>query len=178
MTPHSHHAHGSHAAAPGAGAACCATAAASPVPHAHASHASHGWRAASSVTLHCLTGCAIGEWIGLAIGTSLALPPTVIVALAVVLSFISGFALTLIPLLRRGLKFGEAMRIVWVGEAISIAVMELVMNLVDYHMGGMQSGGLLSLRYWTAFALALVAGYAAAVPVNFWLLERNLKKCH
>lgn len=162
---------------------CCSTPAkheSSPSPHAaHANHAhGTGWKAASSVTLHCLTGCAVGEWIGLAIGVGLGLPAVTTIVLAVVLSFISGFALTLVPLIKGGMGFNQAMKIVWVGEVISISVMELVMNLVDYHMGGMRAVSLASAQYWSAFGSALVAGYVAAIPVNYWLLQRNLKNCH
>ena len=102
-------------------------------------------------------------------------------ALAVVLSFASGFALTLVPLVRRGMALRAALSMVWVGETVSIAVMELVMNLVDYALGGMNNAGgsrLLTAQYWTAFGVALVAGYLAALPVNAWLLRRNLKNCH
>jgi hypothetical protein len=149
---------------------------------AHAAHAGHahqaGWRGAASVTLHCLTGCAIGELTGLAIGVSLGWHPAMTVALAVALSFFSGFALTLVPMLRRGFGFADSLRTVWLGEVISISVMELVMNLVDYHMGGMRGVSLVSARYWEAFALALVAGFLAAWPVNAWMLGRNMKRCH
>lgn len=148
-------------------------------PEAHAGHAHHGgWRAAASVTVHCLTGCAIGELLGLAIGVSLGWPPRLTVSLAVVLSFFSGFALTLIPMLRRGFSFADSFRTVWLGELISISTMELVMNLVDYEMGGMRGVSLTSGRYWESFALALVAGYLAAWPVNAWMLGRNMKRCH
>ncbi len=165
--------------------ACCHgdTAQAAPahaaMPDAHAGHAHHGgWRGAASVTLHCLTGCAIGELAGLAIGVSLGWPPTMTVSLAVALSFVSGFALTLLPMLRRGFGLADSFRTVWLGEVISISVMELVMNLVDYQMGGMRGVSLVSARYWEAFALALLGGFLAAWPVNAWMLGRNMKRCH
>lgn len=173
-----------------AGSACChgKPAAAPPAQehdtspqasHGHASGHRGSWRAAASVTLHCLTGCAIGEWLGLSIGVTLGLGTVKTIALAVTLAFICGFALTLIPLMRRGLRFAQAWRIVWIGETVSIAVMELVMNLVDYQLGGMQAGmSLLHPQYWIAFGVAALAGYLAAWPVNWWLLRRNLKNCH
>ena len=170
------------------GGACCHDKPTAQV-HAHTTdpHAGHGhaaghrgsWRAAASVTLHCLTGCAIGEWLGLSIGVTLGLGTVKTIALAVTLAFICGFALTLIPLMRRGLRFAQAWKIVWIGETVSIAVMELVMNLVDYQLGGMQAGmSLLHPQYWIAFGVAALAGYLAAWPVNWWLLRRNLKNCH
>jgi len=162
--------------------ACChgdAAQVAPAPPEAHAGHAhGGGWGGAASVTLHCLTGCAIGELAGLAIGVSLGWAPQLTIALAVALSFVSGFALTLIPMLRRGFGFADSFRTVWLGEVISISVMELVMNLVDYHMGGMRGVSLVSARYWEAFALALAGGFLAAWPVNAWMLSRNMKRCH
>lgn len=168
--PHHDHAagHGSHGAAPAA---------------VHAAHAGHahgsGWGDAARVTLHCLTGCAIGEWLGLAIGVSLGWSIGATITLAVTLAFLFGFALTIIPMMRRGLGFMQALRIVWLGELVSISVMELVMNVVDYQLGGMGPGmSLLHPQYWIAFGVAAASGYLAALPINKWLLGRNLKKCH
>jgi hypothetical protein len=160
---------------------CCRQAATTTAPAtAPAGHAqAHGsWRAAASVTAHCLGGCAIGELAGLAIGVGLGLPVAVTITLAVALSFLSGFALTLLPMLRRGLGIARAFQIVWLGELISISTMELVMNLVDYRMGGMRGVSLVSPRYWAAFGLAAVAGYLAAWPVNRWMLGRGVQRCH
>ena len=137
-----------------------------------------GWRAAAMVTLHCLTGCLIGEWTGLAIGVALSLSSGLTVVLATVLAYASGFGLTIWPLLRRGMRLWPALTTVFVGEAVSIGVMEAAMNAVDYRMGGMGVRSLFAPRYWEALAVASVAGFLAAWPVNFWLLGRNLKKCH
>jgi hypothetical protein len=152
----------------------CAIPQNSRVEHAHAI----GWKDAISITLHCLTGCAIGELTGLAIGVSLGWRPPVTIALAVGLSFVSGFALTLIPMVQRGFDFFASLRTVWIGEVISISVMEFVMNIVDYQTGGMRGVSLSSPRYWVAFALALAGGFLIAWPVNRWMLRRNLKRCH
>ncbi len=146
------------------------------VKHSHTQGS--GWAAAASVTVHCLTGCAIGEFIGLAIGVSAGFPVHVTITLAVVLSFISGFALTIIPMMRRGVTFATAFQTVWLGEVISISVMELMMNLIDYHMGGMRGVSMMHAQYWEAFGAALVVGYFAALPVNKWMLSRNMKNCH
>jgi len=164
------------------GQGCChspdQTAPETPASH-HPGHVHTGsWSDAASVTLHCLTGCAIGELAGLSIGVGLGWPSTATIALAVVLSFVSGFSLTLLPLFQRGLGFALAFRTVWLGETISIGVMELVMNFVDYHMGGMRAVSLLSTKYWIAFALAGIAGFVAALPVNYWMLSKNMKRCH
>lgn len=146
--------------------------------HAHHHHGAHGGSGsaaalATQATLHCLLGCGIGEFIGLALGVTLGLGPWATTALATVLGFLSGYVLGLWPLARQGMGWIRAFRLIWIGETLSIAVMELAMNLVDYHAGGMRAASVLSLRFWTAYALALPAGFLVAWPVNFWLLKRN-----
>jgi hypothetical protein len=145
---------------------------------AHVDGGESGWRAAAMVTSHCLMGCLIGEWIGLAIGVVLSLPTGATVVLATTLAYMSGFGLTIWPLLRRGMGFWPALTTVFVGEAVSIGVMETAMNAVDYAMGGMGVKSLFAPRYWEALGVASVAGFLGAWPVNFWLLGRNMKSCH
>lgn len=154
-----------------------------PVPLAHAHH--HGGgdaslsRLASSATLHCLTGCAIGEFAGLAIGVSLGLDPWTTMSLATALGFLSGYTLGLWPLVKTGMTWLQAFRTIWLGETVSIAVMELVMNFTDYHVGGVQASSIFAPMFWFGFLAALPAGYLAAWPVNYWLLKRKVKKpCH
>jgi hypothetical protein len=109
--------------------------------HAQHAHAHHGHPGGSSLslathaTLHCLTGCAIGELAGLMIGVSLGLAAGWTIALATVLGFASGYTLGLWPLVKQGSSWLGAFRTIWLGETVSIAVMELVMNLTDYHVG-------------------------------------------
>lgn len=149
-------------------------------PHAH--HGGHGGSAVATslhATLHCLTGCIIGEVAGLLIGVSLGLPPAATIALATALSYLSGMTLGLVPVMRRERTgFLAALRIIWVGEVISIGVMELVMNVVDYRMGGMGAPSVASWMFWRGLIFAVPAGFLAAWPVNYWLLSRNLKACH
>jgi hypothetical protein len=146
---------------------------------AHSSHKASSLGAAHHATVHCLTGCVIGEVAGLMIGVHFGLPVWATMTLAVVLAYISGFSLSIFPLMRRtGLSFGAALKAIWIGEAVSIAVMELVMNVVDYHMGGMQAASVTSWQFWQALLYAIPAGYIAAFPVNAWLIGRQLKKCH
>lgn len=136
-------------------------------------------RTAASATVHCLSGCAIGEFIGLAMGVHYGWTPALTMTIATILAFITGFGLTLIPLMRgRGLSFRQAWKIVWIGETVSITVMEIAMNFTDYHMGGMTVAGLHEPWFWISFGFAMAAGFAAAFPVNWWLLSRNLKNCH
>ena len=147
--------------------------------HAHA-HAGDGpWRTAAHSTLHCLTGCVIGEVAGLLIGVSLGFSPWATIALATALSYLSGMTLGLVPVMRsQGIGLAAALRIIWVGEVISIGVMELVMNIVDYQMGGMTAPSVASWMFWRGIVFAVPAGFIAALPVNYWLLKRNLKACH
>jgi hypothetical protein len=146
---------------------------------AHAGHGKSSWNAAAHATLHCLTGCVIGELIGLMIGVTLGFHPYSSMLLATVLAYISGFSLTIFPLMKRAhLPFKSALKAIWLGEAISIGVMELVMNSVDYHMGGIRSGSVFNPLFWQALAFAVPAGYIAAFPVNFWLIGKEMKRCH
>ncbi len=134
---------------------------------------------AATVTLHCLAGCSIGEFIGLAIGVQLGLSVVATITLATTLAFITGFALTLYPLVyRRGMTVALAFKTVWLGEVISISVMEIAMNTTDYLVGGMSANSMLDAIFWIGFAAALIAGYICAYPVNFYMVKRNMPRCH
>jgi hypothetical protein len=149
---------------------------------AHAMHhAHHGnpWRLAAQATLHCLTGCVVGEVAGLAIGVSLGLPAWQTILLATALAYASGITLGLLPVMRgRAIGALAALRIIWIGEVVSIGVMELAMNFADYQMGGMAAPSVLSWMFWRGILVAVPAGFLAALPVNYWLLRRDLKRCH
>jgi hypothetical protein len=153
--------------------------------HHHSGHAHHGHGGGSALktsahaTLHCLTGCVIGEAAGLMIGVSLGWSPWPIIVLATALSYLSGMTLGLLPVMRDQ-KVGmlEALRIIWIGEVISIGVMELVMNFVYYQMGGMAAPSVASWMFWRGLAIAVPAGFVAAWPVNYWLIKRDLKAGH
>ncbi len=154
--------------------------------HRASAHAHHGHgggqplRTSAQATLHCLTGCVIGEVAGLMIGVSLGLSPWPTIILATVLSYISGITLGLVPVMRsQRLGLLGALRIIWVGEVISIGVMEVVMNFVDYKMGGMTAPSIASWMFWRGLVFAVPAGFLAAWPVNYWLLKREIKAaCH
>lgn len=173
------HEHGAHA--------CCTTDGkpARAANDAHAQHHGHGAHAgspaglATAATVHCLTGCAIGELAGLALGVTLGLGAWPTMLLATALGFLSGYTLGLLPLVRQGMGWVEAFKIIWLGETISIAVMEFAMNFTDYHVGGVQAASVFTWQFWLGYAAALPAGFLVAWPVNYWLLQRNLKKpCH
>lgn len=150
--------------------------------HDHARHGAHGAsniRTSAHATLHCLTGCVIGEVAGLAIGVTLGLSAGWTILLATSLAYLSGMTLGLLPVMRdRHVGFVQALKIIWVGEVISIGVMEIAMNVVDYQMGGMSAPSVASWMFWRGIAFAIPAGFLAAWPVNYWLLKRNLKACH
>jgi Domain of unknown function (DUF4396) len=145
----------------------------------HHAHGGSAFTTSMHATLHCLTGCIVGEVAGLAIGVGAGLAPTATIVLATALSYLSGFTLGLVPVMRRE-RIGmlSALRIIWIGEAVSIGVMELVMNWVDYGMGGIGAQSVASWMFWRGLVVAVPAGFLAAWPVNYWLLRRNLKACH
>jgi hypothetical protein len=149
-------------------------------PGGHHGHSGGGaLRTSAQATLHCLTGCVIGEVAGLAIGVTLGLPAWQTIVLATALAYLSGMTLGLLPVMKgRGVGMLEALRIIWLGEVISIGVMELVMNYVDYRMGGMAAPSVASWMFWRGIIFAVPAGFLAAWPVNYWLLKRELKACH
>lgn len=148
--------------------------------HAHHAHGSGGaFKTSAQATLHCLTGCVIGEVAGLAIGVSLGLAAWQTIILATALAYASGITLGVLPVMKnQRTGFWNALRIIWVGEVISIGVMELVMNYVDYSMGGMNADSILSWMFVRGLIFAISAGFLAAWPVNYWLLKRNMKACH
>ena len=150
--------------------------------HAHHGHGAPGagpWRIAAHSTLHCLTGCVIGEVVGLMIGVSLGLAAWQTILLATGLAYATGMTLGLLPVMKaQKIGLHAALKIIWVGEVVSIGVMEIVMNAVDYSMGGMSAPSIFSWMFWQGFLFAVPAGFLAAWPVNYWLLKRNLKACH
>src|SRR5215212_8490536 len=126
-----------------------------------------------SATLHCLTGCAIGEVLGMIIGTALGFSNWGTVALAVVLAFFFGYSLTSLPLLRAGLALGAVVPIALASDTLSIAVMELVDNAIVLAIPGAMEAGLGDLLFWGSLAVALVIAGFFALPVNRWLIGRG-----
>jgi Domain of unknown function (DUF4396) len=128
---------------------------------------------AISATLHCLTGCAIGEVAGVAIGTALGFSNLATIALAVALAFLFGYTLTSLPLLRAGLAVGAVIPIALASDTLSIATMEAVDNLIILTIPGAMEAGLGDLLFWGSLAFALVVAGAIATPVNRWLIARG-----
>lgn len=128
---------------------------------------------AVSATLHCLTGCAIGEITGMAIGTALGFSNLETIALAVALAFLFGYALTSLPLLRAGLAFSAVVPIALASDTFSIAIMEIVDNLIMVLVPGAMEAGLGDIFFWGALSFALAVAFVAALPVNRWLIARG-----
>jgi len=145
--------------------------------HAHHSHhASHPApslnRTAWSATLHCLTGCAIGEVLGMVIGTALGWGNAATIVLAVVLAFMFGYALTLLPLLK-AMPAGAALKLALAADTASITVMEIVDNALMLVIPGAMDAGLSDFLFWGSLAFALAVAAFAAFPVNRWLIARG-----
>ena len=128
---------------------------------------------AISATLHCLTGCAIGEVAGMAIGTGIGLSNLDTVVLSVVLAFAFGYGLTSLPLLRAGLVLSAVIPIALASDTLSIATMEVVDNAIVVAIPGAMEAGVGSLLFWGSLSFSLVVAGAFAVPVNRWLIARG-----
>lgn len=142
--------------------------------HSHTQHAhSVSKRMAASATLHCLIGCAIGEMIGLTIGTHIGLDSHYTILLAVVLSFVSGYAVSTWPLMRAKLSFINALKLVFVADTLSILTMTVVDNLVMLLVPGAMDKDMTQPIYWVSRILALTAAFVVAFPVNLYLLKKG-----
>ena len=128
---------------------------------------------ALSATAHCLTGCAIGEVLGVVIGTALGWGDFATIALAVVLAFFFGYLLTMLPLLRSGLSLGAVLPLAFASDTVSIAVMEVVDNAILLLIPGAMEAGLGSFLFWGSLAFALAVAGAVAFPVNLYLIRRG-----
>ena len=141
-------------------------------------HAGHGGgvslnRLALSATLHCLTGCGIGEVLGMVIGSALGWGVIATIALAVALAFLFGYSLTLLPLIRARLGLASSLRIALAADTASITIMEIVDNLIMLAIPGAMAAGLAEPLFWGSLALSLVLAGVAAFPVNRWLIARG-----
>jgi hypothetical protein len=143
--------------------------------HTHAAYAPGPSlnRLAFSATAHCLTGCAIGEVLGMIIGTALGWSDLQTIALAVALAFFFGYTLTSLPLLRSGMALAAVVPIALASDTISITIMEIVDNAIMLIIPGAMEAGLDNFKFWGSLAVALLIAGAAAYPVNRWLLTRG-----
>lgn len=155
MMDHEHHSHST-----------------APTEQAHAHGVSLN-RLAFTATLHCLSGCAVGEVLGMVIGTALGWSALSTIGLSVGLAFVFGYAFTMVPLLRAGLAFGVVLKLALAADTISIAIMEIVDNAIMLVIPGAMDAHLDSLLFWGSLGAALVIAGAAAFPVNRWLISRG-----
>jgi hypothetical protein len=131
-------------------------------------------RTAVTATLHCLTGCAIGEVLGMAIATALGWGDISSIALAVVLAFCFGYALTMTPVLRSGLDVGTAVKVALAADTVSILVMEIADNAIMLAVPGALEAGLDDWLFWISLAFSLVVAFVVTVPVNRMMIGRGL----
>ena len=130
-------------------------------------------RLAASATTHCLSGCAVGEVLGLAIATALGWGNISSIALAIVLAFFFGYSFTVVPLLRSGLALAAVLPIALAADTFSIVVMEIVDNAVVLLIPGAMEAGLGDVLFWGSLAFALAVAWVAAFPVNRWLISKG-----
>ena len=131
-------------------------------------------RTAFDATVHCLTGCAIGEVSGLVVSSLLNLAVLPAIVLSIALSFVFGYGLTIRPLLGSGLPFRQAFRIAIASDTVSLVTMEAMDNLVVLAVPGAMTAGLTDALFWGSLGLSLVVAFVVALPVNRWLISRGL----
>lgn len=147
--------------------------------HWHHQHDNHSHRPtslkrmAASATLHCLIGCMIGEMLGVTIGTHLDWQPHETVMLATALAFASGYTVSTWPLIRAGVKFRPALKTIFAADTVSILTMVIVDNILMLSIPGAMDKDMTQPVYWISRGLAIVAAFAAAYPVNLYLLRRG-----
>ncbi|MFJ8935030.1 DUF4396 domain-containing protein [Streptomyces sp. NPDC102365] len=152
--------------------------------HDHDAHqASHGhgdqhagpvtWAAAAKATLHCLTGCAIGEILGMAIGTALMWSNAATMVLAIALAFVFGYSLTLFAIRKAGLGLKSAIKVALAADTVSIIVMELVDNGIIAVVPGAMDAHLDETLFWTSLLGGFVIAFLLTTPVNRWMIGRG-----
>ncbi|MFD7531401.1 MULTISPECIES: DUF4396 domain-containing protein [unclassified Streptomyces] len=147
----------------------------------HSAHTAHAaphpggasWSMAARATLHCLTGCAIGEILGMVIGTALGWGNMETMVLAIVLAFFFGYSLTLRSVLKAGVDFRTALKVAFAADTLSIAVMELIDNGVIALWPGAMDATLADTLFWGALAISLAVAFVVTTPVNKWVIGRG-----
>ena len=147
--------------------------------HDHGDHGHHGHGTgtlnamAASATLHCLTGCAIGEVLGLIVGTAAGFSNGATIVLSIALAFLFGYTLSTLPLIKSGMAVAAAVTLVFAADTLSIATMEVVDNLVMAVIPGAMNAGLVNPTFWIGMPASLLVAFFAAYPVNRYLLQRG-----
>ena|SRR5438874_11110229 len=130
-------------------------------------------RAAIRATLHCLTGCAIGEVLGMVVATAFGWGNALSIGVAIVLAFFFGYSLTISPVLRAGVSTRRALSIAFASDTASITTMEIVDNAFILLVPGALAAGLSDALFWWSLAASLVIAFVVTVPVNYWLIARG-----
>jgi hypothetical protein len=141
--------------------------------HAHQHTPAATWAMAAQATLHCLTGCAIGEVLGMVVGTALGWGNLSTTVLAITLAFFFGYSFTLRGVLRAGVGLRAAIRVALAADTLSIAVMELIDNGVIVLWPDAMDAELADLLFWGSLAISLVIAFVVTTPVNKWMIGRG-----
>jgi hypothetical protein len=148
--------------------------------HAHGDHemvhrgqGGVSWATAAKATLHCLTGCAIGEILGMVIGTALGWGNVPTMVLAITLAFLFGYSFTLFAVRRAGLDFKTAIKVALAADTVSIAVMELVDNAIIALTPGAMDAHLSDGLFWSALLGGFGIAFLITTPVNKWMIGRG-----
>jgi Domain of unknown function (DUF4396) len=148
-----------------------------PDAHDHDHNGDHGGaslnRTALSATVHCLTGCAIGEVLGMVLSTWWGWSNTGNVVLSVSLAFVFGYSLTMTPVLRTGLSFRQASGVALAADTVSIAIMELVDNVFILLVPGAIDADLGDAKFWWSIGLGFAIAFGPAWGANRWLIARG-----
>jgi len=145
----------------------------------HSRSSGHGapgavtWATAATATLHCLTGCAIGEVLGMVIGTAAGLHNAATVVLSIALAFVFGYGLTMRSVWGVGLSLRQALGVALAADTVSIAVMELMDNAFIIVIPGALNAGLGSVLFWASLAGSLVVAFVVTTPINRWMISRG-----
>jgi hypothetical protein len=134
---------------------------------------SASWTMAAQATLHCLTGCAVGEVLGMVIGSAAGLSNTATVVLSIALAFVFGYALTMRGVLRSGLSFRDALKVALAADTVSITVMEVIDNATVLVIPGAMDASLTSWLFWGSLAVSLALAFVITMPVNRWMISRG-----
>jgi hypothetical protein len=130
-------------------------------------------RNAISATIHCLTGCAIGEVLGMIIGTGFGLHNATTIIVSIALAFFFGYALTIRPVLAAGIPLAGAVKVALAADTLSILTMEIIDNTVLVAVPGAMDAGLGSFLFWGSLVFSLAVAFVVTVPVNRWLIGRG-----
>ncbi|MGV9941617.1 DUF4396 domain-containing protein [Streptomyces sp. NPDC003401] len=158
-----------------------------PTGHHHAPHGDHhgraghgtpagpgaSWGTAVRATLHCLTGCAVGEILGMVVGTALMWGNAATMVLAIALAFLFGYSFTLFAVVRAGLGLGSAVKVALAADTVSIAVMELVDNGIIALVPGAMDAHLSEGLFWSSLLGGFAIAFLITTPVNKWMIGRG-----